>query len=947
MPQIIRFLRNSIDWLLLTLIIFIPRLLNLDVFLTIDEPLFLEHARHFAAGISRGDFNQTLGIGYPGVTVAGWNAPFVGLASTEMGAYAIGRFSTAALTGLLLLLMFALARALLGRWPALIGIILLALDPYALAYSRLLHIAAPLAVLMTLAGLSCLLWLRDDRRRWLLLTGVFTGLALLTKSTALLLAPMLGGLVIVWALGTAQGRNPRWWLVKVGGLFMIAGVAILAFFILWPAMWVDPAQALTLTFSKLFTDQAAGTGNLGLFWLGRFVEDPGPLFYPVAFLLKATPWLLLGLTLHVWFITRHTQIARPTRLSILALWLFALIYLILMTIASKKSIRYMLPAFPTFYLLAGWGLHQLSQSALQRLSESKPKLLPISYVLLLGGIILFTLIYHPYYFTYYNPLVLGWRWAPKTLLVGWGEGLDEAARYLNQSKSGRAAAWYDSIFEHFYNGEVEPVVPPENLLTAGHAVLYINQVQRDIPGPNIIHYFQTRRQPEHTVRLNGIEYGWVYSGPIAGLDLPDPEMQFPFNGQFGDEARLLGYNLHPQPRSGEPLVVTLFWRVLSPPPTERFAYLRLVDEQGRIWAQADSPPVMGLWPVERWQPGMRIEDAHELSISPGTPPGVYRLEVGWYDPTSGEVLPASGQPAGPGGGLLLGEVSVEWQASSADPELSQQTDVRLAPNARLIGYDSLPATATPGDVLNVRLAWRESKALNGWWSDPNNSVAFGWRPTNSELNDFQINDLQFDNFSLPIDQWGRGATFLSQHGVIVPPALASGEYELVVMLHTTRHPAGDSLSLGRVEVTAPSHQFNLPVTASSPAGPAKLTQGVRLKGYETERDNTALNATLYWQTDTALTTPYKIFAQLLTPNNTVAAQSDSIPAAGQRPTPGWLPGEIITDPYTLHLSDDLPPGDYRLIAGLYDPLTGERLSILDENGTTVGDAIFITEVTLP
>ena len=36
---------------------------------------------------------------------------------------------------------------------------------------------------------------------------------------------------------------------------------------------------------------------------------------------------------------------------------------------------------------------------------------------------IFTLFYHPYYFTYYNPTLLGWRWAPQTLLVGWGEGL--------------------------------------------------------------------------------------------------------------------------------------------------------------------------------------------------------------------------------------------------------------------------------------------------------------------------------------------------------------------------------------------------------------------------------------------------------------------------------------------------------------------------------------------
>ena len=48
--------------LLLTLLIFIPRLPGLNLFLTADEPLFLEHAQAFAAGMTSGDFKQTLGI---------------------------------------------------------------------------------------------------------------------------------------------------------------------------------------------------------------------------------------------------------------------------------------------------------------------------------------------------------------------------------------------------------------------------------------------------------------------------------------------------------------------------------------------------------------------------------------------------------------------------------------------------------------------------------------------------------------------------------------------------------------------------------------------------------------------------------------------------------------------------------------------------------------------
>jgi 4-amino-4-deoxy-L-arabinose transferase-like glycosyltransferase len=271
-------LRQHLAEILLIIIIFIPRLPGLNVFLTPDEPLFLEHARDMAAAFTSGDFSQTLGIGYPGVTGAGLAAPFVANIPDSMAAYAAGRFPVVLFGALLLLVLYALARRLLGRWPALIGVSLLALDPYTLAYSRLLHIGAPFALLMTLAGLSWLLWLRVSIRIWLLLTGRFTALALLTKSTALLLGPMLAVVTLSWVISRNQWRSRRWWFIIVAGAAVSILLAAVIFFLLWPAMWVVPGQALRLTFGKLFTDQEAGTGNLGMFWFGQFVQDPGPAF---------------------------------------------------------------------------------------------------------------------------------------------------------------------------------------------------------------------------------------------------------------------------------------------------------------------------------------------------------------------------------------------------------------------------------------------------------------------------------------------------------------------------------------------------------------------------------------------------------------------------------------------------------------------------------------------
>jgi hypothetical protein len=126
-----------------------------------------------------------------------------------------------------------------------------------------------------------------------------------------------------------------------------------------------------------------------------------------------------------------------------------------------------------------------------------------------------------------------------------------------------------------------------------------------------------------------------------------------------------------------------------------------------------------------------------------------------------------------------------------------------------------------------------------------------------------------------------------------------------------------------------------------------LAQQVTLAGYQADAGDGLLEVQLYWQTGSPLSTQYKIFVQLLDGANSVVAQSDTVPAAGQRPTTGWLPGEIIVDAHALALPPDLPTGSYRLIAGLYDSITGERLPILSGDSGGFSGAIRVTEVALP
>ncbi len=86
---------------------------------------------------------------------------------------------------------------------------------------------------------------------------------------------------------------------------------------------------------------------------------------------------------------------------------------------------------------------------------------------------------------------------------------------------------------------------------------------------------------------------------------------------------------------------------------------------------------------------------------------------------------------------------------------------------------------------------------------------------------------------------------------------------------------------------------------------------------------------------------YKVFVHLLDANGVPRAQADVIPVNGTRPTWSWLPGEIVADEITLKIPADLPAGQYRLTTGLYDELSGKRLTLPDGS-----DAIELTAIDL-
>ena len=93
---------------------------------------------------------------------------------------------------------------------------------------------------------------------------------------------------------------------------------------------------------------------------------------------------------------------------------------------------------------------------------------------------------------------------------------------------------------------------------------------------------------------------------------------------------------------------------------------------------------------------------------------------------------------------------------------------------------------------------------------------------------------------------------------------------------------------------------------------------------------------LEWVTEQAIQTRYAVSVQLLDPRGQVIAQHDGEPQGGAAPTTTWLPGASILDNRGVWIPFGAPPGVYRLIAALYDPITGQRLSTPYGNAAELG-----------
>ncbi|MBN1220767.1 MAG: glycosyltransferase family 39 protein [Anaerolineae bacterium] len=787
---------------LLFLLAFIPRVLDLDRFLTPDEFLWVDRSRNFLAGLTNPNYQCdtrvetwrfaqglacTLRTGHPGVTTM-WSgclgfwlrwlgdgrpvplSDYVVAVSTnplDVTFIAPERLGVVLLTSLGVVVFYWLARRLFGSTIALIGAVLLALNPFHIAYSRVIHHDALSTTFMTLSVLCVFVyWGESQGRRWLGLAGVLGGLAFLSKLSSLYLMPFIA-LIGLWFFaekwlsqrkeGPPAEPQPslvsKFLILIFDGLLWFA-LAILTVVGFWPAMWVVPLETLQTVLALGF-QYSTGPHAKGVFFLGQSVADPGPLFYPVTWLYHTSPLVMLGLIggVVVWFLNKrrsqprlpvsseyqipptsssaqpkgqtgasalllqpsslrlHSGQALSRYLPLILLFIFG--YYFLMTVGEKKQERYFLPVYPWIDLLAAAGLvalvdYGVTRFALRVRGYAQPAIAFLLPVILLINSFLVAVNY-PYYFTYYNPLLGGINSAAKAITIGWGEGLNLAAEYLNEEidpSQHRVASWYESTFAPFYRGPSISYAKEKGKALAGdYVVFYINQTQRQYPDEIMFDYFESRFEPVKVVTLRGLDYAWVY--PSLGIDhyLEDQAYTgitslLAWQWVEGDDVVLI---------PGQSADFELYWEYLGKEVDEPF-FFRLVDAHNRVWAEGLSRPVAGEnSPLAQWREGEIIYERGTLSLPADIPPGQYHLQIGFYTKApavaEGELLFAV-----PDDEAVVTVGHAENFAYTLPPPATsiQQS---LGSTLTLLGATWPTEPITPGATIPLDLYWRVAQPL--------------------------------------------------------------------------------------------------------------------------------------------------------------------------------------------------------------------------------------------
>ncbi len=267
--------------------------------------------------------------------------------------------------------------------------------------------------------------------------------------------------------------------------------------------------------------------------------------------------------------------------------------------------------------------------------------------------------------------------------------------------------------------------------------------------------------------------------------VPAADPHYPVQVDFGDELRLLGFDVLDDPRRAE-TAVRLYWQALRPIERELRLYPFFVNAKGELVENTEQRPLLTqLWfPPNLWRPGEIIV----AETMPWTLGERWSLAVGvlagsdWSD--WGQRLRVKADPetvrlfeANTWARLTSferqGRNLVELGPPEHTLQPSRPIEANLDNQMVLLGYDLSPEIKT-GQELAITLYWQALAPISLDYT-----IFIHLVDADGQLV-AQHDDAPFWEVAIPTSTWQPGQTVLDQHHLTLPDDLPPGEYQLRV-----------------------------------------------------------------------------------------------------------------------------------------------------------------------
>jgi 4-amino-4-deoxy-L-arabinose transferase-like glycosyltransferase len=143
---------------------------------------------------------------------------------------------------------------------------------------------------------------------------------------------------------------------------------------------------------------------------------------------------------------------------------------------------------------------------------------------------------------------------------------------------------------------------------------------------------------------------------------------------------------------------------------------------------------------------------------------------------------------------------------------------------------------------------------------------------------------------------------LGPHIVVYPTGLAPSD---------TPEPASAAIKMGGAHFLGISIGQPEPEAPQLGVRPTRVFQAGGVLGLRT-----------FWKVEELFQADYFIFVHVLDSNGRIVAQRDAPPWQGRFPTSSWQSGALVVDVNDLTLPPGLPPGEYAVVVGMFDPASG-------------------------